>query len=137
MSLILGTQFSQILGTRWKFSLLLGTWIGYLKHFKKPRVTHNLCIYTLLKSHHYCDAYMNVQRNKKVHFLLCLNIGKKKLAACLLHNIDIVVVSEYLCLSGSGPCVYHVAIAAACRWGHGAIQCYRLLWGWQTQIQPS
>jgi len=29
--------------------------------------------------------------------LLCLNIGKKKLAACLLHNINITVVSECVC----------------------------------------
>jgi len=33
-------------------------------------------------------------RNENVHFLLHLNIGKKRLAACLLHNIDIAVVSE-------------------------------------------
>ena len=39
-------------------------------------------------------------------------------------------------LSG-GPYVYHAAIAAACRWGRGAIQCRRLLWGRQTQLQPS
>jgi len=30
-----------------------------------------------------------------------------------------------------------VAIAAACRWGRGAMQCRRLLWGRQTQLQPS
>jgi len=32
---------------------------------------------------------MDVQKERKVHFLLYLNIGRKKLAACLLHNIDI------------------------------------------------
>ena len=36
-----------------------------------------------------------------------------------------------------GPCVCQVAIAAACRWGSGAIQCRRLLWGQQTQLQLS
>jgi len=36
------------------------------------------------------------KRNEKVHFLLRLNIGKKKLAACLLHSIGIAVVSECL-----------------------------------------
>jgi len=34
-----------------------------------------------------------------------------------------------------GPCVYRAAIAAACRWGHGAIQYRRLLWGRQTQLR--
>ena len=34
------------------------------------------------------------RRNEKVQFSLHSNIGKKKLAACLLHNIDIAVVSE-------------------------------------------
>ena len=37
------------------------------------------------------------RRNEKVHFLLHLNIRKNKLIACLLHHIDIVVVSEWLC----------------------------------------
>ena len=36
-------------------------------------------------------------RNEKVYFQLHLRIGKKRLAACLLHNIDIAVVSEFLC----------------------------------------
>jgi len=35
--------------------------------------------------------------NEKINFSLRANIGKKKLAACLLHNIDIAVVSECLC----------------------------------------
>jgi len=43
------------------------------------------------------------RRNEKAHFLLRLHIGKKKLAACLLHNIDIAFVSECLChLRASG-----------------------------------
>jgi len=37
------------------------------------------------------------KRNEKVHFELHLNIGKKRLAPCLLHNIFIAVVSECLC----------------------------------------
>jgi len=34
-----------------------------------------------------------------------------------------------------GPCVYQAAIAAACRWGRGAMQCRRLLWDRQTHIR--
>ena len=41
--------------------------------------------------------------------------------------------SPWLC----GPCVYQAAIAAACRWGSGAIQCRRLLWVWQPQLRHS
>jgi len=37
------------------------------------------------------------KRNEKVPFYLHLHIGKKRLAACLLHNIFIAVVSECLC----------------------------------------
>jgi len=37
------------------------------------------------------------RRNEKVHFSLRPNTGKKNLAARLLHNIDIAVVSEPLC----------------------------------------
>jgi len=36
-----------------------------------------------------------------------------------------------------GACACRAAIAAACRWGHGAIQCRRLLWYRQTQVRPS
>jgi len=36
---------------------------------------------------------MDVQKEQKATFLLHLNIRKKKLAVCLLHNIDIAVVS--------------------------------------------
>jgi len=37
------------------------------------------------------------KRNEKVRFPLDLNNGKKRLAACFLHNIDIAGVSECLC----------------------------------------
>jgi len=37
------------------------------------------------------------RRKEKVRFSLRPNTGKKKLAACLLYNIDIAVVSERLC----------------------------------------
>jgi len=40
---------------------------------------------------------MDVQKERKSTFLTALNIGKKRLAACLLHNIFIAVVSECLC----------------------------------------
>jgi len=32
---------------------------------------------------------MDVQKERKEHFSLRSNIGKKKLAACLLHSIEI------------------------------------------------
>ena len=37
---------------------------------------------------------MEIQKERKSTFFTALNIGKKKLAACSLHNIDIVLVSE-------------------------------------------
>ena len=40
---------------------------------------------------------MGVQKERKSTFLTVLNNGKKRLAVCLLHNIDIAVVSECLC----------------------------------------
>ena len=39
---------------------------------------------------------MGVEKERKSTLLL-LNNGKKRLAACLLHNIDIAAVSECLC----------------------------------------
>jgi len=36
---------------------------------------------------------MDVQKERKSTFLLRLNIGKKRLAACLLHNIDIADIA--------------------------------------------
>jgi len=54
-------------------------------------------MHALLKSHHNCDAsFLDIQKEGKSKFLLRLNIGRKKLAACLLHNIDIAIVSERL-----------------------------------------
>ena len=35
------------------------------------------------------------------------------------------------------PRICHIAMTAACRWGHDAIECHRLPWDWQTQLQPS
>jgi len=40
---------------------------------------------------------MGVQKEQKSTFLLHLNIGNRRLAACLLHNYFIAVVSECLC----------------------------------------
>jgi len=37
------------------------------------------------------------RRSEDVRFLLRLNIGKKKFAACLLYNLGIAVFSEGLC----------------------------------------
>jgi len=39
------------------------------------------------------------RRNKKIRFYLHSSIAKKTLAACMLHNIDIAVISE---------CLYHL-----------------------------
>jgi len=54
-------------------------------------------MHEFFKSHHHCYAYMAVQNERKSTFYLHLTIGKKRPAACLLHNIDIAVVSECLC----------------------------------------
>jgi len=54
-------------------------------------------MYDFFKLHHNCDAYMGVHKEQKSTFLTAINIRKKKLTACLLHNIDIAVVSECLC----------------------------------------
>ena len=40
---------------------------------------------------------MGVQKERKSTFLTATEHRKKRLAACLLHNIDIAIVSEYLC----------------------------------------
>ena len=55
-------------------------------------------MHVFLKLHHNCDVYNTwaYKRNEKVPFLLGLKIGKRRLAACLLHNVDIAVVSECL-----------------------------------------
>jgi len=44
-----------------------------------------------------CDAYMDVQKERKATLFTVLEHREKKLAAYLLHNIDIAVVSECLC----------------------------------------
>ena len=54
-------------------------------------------MHAFLKLHHNCDAYMDVQKERKSTFLLHLKIGKKEHAACFLQNIGIAVVSECLC----------------------------------------
>jgi len=41
--------------------------------------------------------YTDVQKERKVNFLLHLMIGQKKLEGCLLHNTDIAVISECTC----------------------------------------
>ena len=40
---------------------------------------------------------MGVQKERKSTFLIAFEQREKRLAACLLHNIDIAVVSECLC----------------------------------------
>jgi len=54
-------------------------------------------MHDFLKFHNNGDAYMGVQKERKSTFLLHLNLGKRRLAACLLHNTFIAVVSECLC----------------------------------------
>jgi len=56
-------------------------------------------MHDFLKLHHGCDAYMGVQKERKSTFLIAFEHRTKRLAACpcLLHNIDIAVVSECLC----------------------------------------
>jgi len=43
---------------------------------------------------------MGVQKERKITFLTAFEHRKKRLAACLLHNIFIAVVSECLCHLG-------------------------------------
>jgi len=40
---------------------------------------------------------MDLQKERKSTFFTAPNTGKKKLAACLLHNIDIAFVFQRLC----------------------------------------
>jgi len=54
-----------------------------------------------LKLHHNSDAYMVVQKEPKSTFLTAFEHREKRLAACLLHNIFIVDVSECLCHLGA------------------------------------
>ena len=50
---------------------------------------------------HNCDAYMGVQKERKSTFLTAFEHRRKRLAACLLQNIFIAVVSECLCHLGA------------------------------------
>jgi len=54
-------------------------------------------MHDFLKFHHNRDAYMGVQKERKCTFLTAFKHRVKRLAACLLHNIFITVVSEFLC----------------------------------------
>jgi len=58
-------------------------------------------MHDFLKFHHNCDAYMGVQKERKSTFLTAFEHREKMLAACLLHNIFIAVVSECLCHLGA------------------------------------
>jgi len=53
-------------------------------------------MHNFLKLHHNCDAYMDVQKERKSRLLTASEHREKRLAACLLHNIFIAVVSECL-----------------------------------------
>jgi len=86
--------------SHWTWWLLTLVLQGRLYRALQPKLyaTRNFCMRDFLKLHHNCDAYMGVQTEPKSTTLkMHLNIGKKGLAACLLHNIDIAVVSECLC----------------------------------------
>jgi len=52
-------------------------------------------MYAFLKSHHNCAAYVDEQKERKSTFFTAFEHREKE--ACLLHNIDIAVVSECLC----------------------------------------
>jgi len=56
-------------------------------------------MHDFLKFHHCdnCDAYMDVQKERKSTFLTAFEHREERTAACLLHNIFIAVVSECLC----------------------------------------
>jgi len=54
-------------------------------------------MHDLLILHQNCDAYMGVQNERKNTFLTAFEQREKEAAACLLHSIDIAVVSECLC----------------------------------------
>jgi len=54
-------------------------------------------MHDFLKFHHDCDAYMGLQKERKSTFLTAFEHREKRLAACLLHNIFIAVISECLC----------------------------------------
>jgi len=54
-------------------------------------------MHDFLKFHHICDAYMDEQKERKNTFLTAFEHRKKRLAARLLQNIFIAVISECLC----------------------------------------
>jgi len=58
-------------------------------------------MHNFMKLHHNCDAHMGAQKERKSTFLTAFEHREKRLAACLLHNIFIAVVSEYLCHLGA------------------------------------
>jgi len=67
----------------------------------KLQATRNLCIHDFLNFHHNFDAYMVVQKERKSTFLSAFEHREKRLAAYLLHNTFIAVVSECLCHLGA------------------------------------
>jgi len=58
-------------------------------------------MHDFLKFHHNYDACMAVQKQRKSTFLTAFEHGEKRLAACLLQNIFIAVLSECLCHLGA------------------------------------
>ena len=54
-------------------------------------------MHDFLKLHHNCDAYIDGQKERQSTFLTTFEHRERRLTACLLHNIDIAVVSECLC----------------------------------------
>jgi len=50
-------------------------------------------MHDFLKFHHNCDVYMGVQKELKSTFLTAFEHREKRLAAYLLHNIFIAIVS--------------------------------------------
>jgi len=54
-------------------------------------------MHDFLKFHCNCDAYVGVEKERKITFLTAFEHREKRLAACLLHNIFIAVMSECLC----------------------------------------
>jgi len=54
-------------------------------------------MHDFLKFHHNFYACIGVQKERKRTFLTAFEHREKRLAACLLHNIFIAVVSECLC----------------------------------------
>jgi len=58
-------------------------------------------MHDFLQFHHNCDAYMDVQKERKSTFLTAFEHRETRLAACLLHNNFIAVVSECFCHLGA------------------------------------